>query len=162
MRSIVFKATIAPLFEYYASILIGLSDANLQYLQKLQNRGMRIILRCNLRTKIKDMLEALQFMSIRERIEYNVYILIHKMINGRCPSYLNNKIELVQSRGSIVRTRQEGNIYIVKSKTTEGQKMLLHDGFVIFNSLPNEVKSEHELQSFKKALVPYIKSRKLG
>jgi len=34
-------------------------------------------------------------MSIRERIEYNVCILIHKMIMGECPDYLKNKIELV-------------------------------------------------------------------
>ena len=65
--------------------LISLNNYNVQYLQKLQNKGMKIILRCNYRTRIEDMLKALQFMSIKERIKYNVCILIHKMVNGDCP-----------------------------------------------------------------------------
>jgi len=55
------------------------------------------MLRCSYRTKIKDMLEALNFVSIRERIKYNVCILIHKMIMGECPDYLKNKIELIRT-----------------------------------------------------------------
>jgi len=62
----------------------------MQYLQKLQNKGMRIILQCEYRTKIKDMYGALNFMSIRERIECNVCILIHKLMKGK-------KIKLIES-----------------------------------------------------------------
>lgn len=68
MRCVVYKSIVAPLFEYCASILVGLSKTNLQHLQTLQNQGMRIILRCNRRVRIMDMLEALHFMSIKERI----------------------------------------------------------------------------------------------
>lgn len=92
MRCVVYKAIVAPLFEYCSSILMSLSDFNMQYLQKLQNKGMRITLKCKNRVRIKDMLETLQFLSVKERIEYNTCILIHKMINGECPSYLKNKI----------------------------------------------------------------------
>jgi len=158
MRCVVYKAIIAPLFEYCASILLSITDTNMQYLQKLQNKGMRIILRCNYRTKIKDMLEALNFMSIRERIEYNVCILIHKMIMGECPDYLKNKVELVGTdRGA--QTRQKGNIHISRCKTREEQKMLLHDGFKMYNLIPNEIKNENRLQNFRRALVPHIRSR---
>jgi len=79
MRCVVYKAIIALLFEYCSSILLSLNDYNVQYLQKLQNKGMKIILQCNYRTRIEDIFEAL---SIKKRIEYNVCILIHKMING--------------------------------------------------------------------------------
>jgi len=34
------------------------------------------------------MVETLQFMSIKEKIEYNVCILIHKMRKGNCSDYL--------------------------------------------------------------------------
>lgn len=153
-----YKAIIAPLFEYCSSILLSINDTNMHYLQKLQNKGMRIILRCNNRTKIEDMLEALHFMSIRERIEYNVCIFIHKMINGECPNYLKNKIELIGTEDG-VQTRQRGNIHINRCKTREEQKMLLYDGIKMYNNLPNEIKMEERLRSFKKALVPYIRSR---
>ena len=69
------------------------------------------MLRCNYRTRIKDMLG----MSIKERIEYNVCILIHKVINGDCLDYfsflLKNEIEQVR-RKERVQTRSEGNIHI--------------------------------------------------
>jgi len=124
MRCVVYKAIIAPLFEYCSSILLSITDTNMQYLQKLQNKGIRIILRCNYRTKIKDMQEALNFMSIRERMEYNVCVLIHKMIMGEYPNYLKNKIELVEIDQRI-QTRQKGDIHINRCKTREEQKNVI-------------------------------------
>jgi hypothetical protein len=158
MRCVVYKAIIAPLFEYCASILVGISKTNLQHLQKLQNQGMRIILRCNRRVRISDMLEALHFISIKERIEYNVCLLVFKIINGMCPRYLCNKLESVQYEGA-VNTRQRGNIYIDRCRTREEQKMLLHDGIKMYNSLPNEIKREQRIQSFRRMLSQHIKRR---
>lgn len=96
VRCVVYKSVVAPLFEYCASILVELNKTNLQHLQTLQNQGMRIIFRCSKRVRIMDMLEALHFMTIKERIEFNVCLLVHKMVNGMCPNYLRNKIELGQ------------------------------------------------------------------
>jgi len=72
------------------------------------------------------MLEALNFISMRERIEYNVCILIHKMIMGECLDYLKNKVELVGTDRR-VQTRQKGNR---RCKTREEQKML-HDCYTM-------------------------------
>jgi len=96
--------------------------------------------------------EALNFMSIRERIEYNVCILIHKMIMRKCPDYLKNKVELMGTDRR-VQTRQKGNIHISRCKTREEQKMMLHDGFKMYNFIPNEIKNENRLQNFRKALM---------
>jgi len=71
---------------------------------------MRIILRCNRRTGIEEMLEALHFMSIRKRVEYKVCIFIRKMVNGEYPTYSRNRIELVGTDGGIP-TRQRGITY---------------------------------------------------
>lgn len=72
IKCVVYKSIVAPLFEYWASILVRLSKTHLQHLQTLQTQRMRIILRCNRRVRIMDMLEALHFMSIKERIEYMI------------------------------------------------------------------------------------------
>lgn len=134
------------------------SETNLQYLQKLQNKRMTVILHCKKKTRIKDMLEALRFMSIRERIRYNVCILVYKMLNKQCPSYLINRLEIAQDkRKEGVQTRQENKIYIEKCQTTVEQKTLFHDGFKVYNELPIEIKNEQTLSNFKRALVPYIK-----
>jgi len=56
MRCIIYKSVIAPLFDYCASVLIGLSKTGLKYLQKLQNKAMRVVLRCNRGVRTADML----------------------------------------------------------------------------------------------------------
>jgi len=37
--------------------------------------------------------------------------------------------------------------------------MLLHDGFKMYNFIPNAIKNESRLQNFRRVLVPYIRSR---
>jgi len=61
-------------------VLIGVGKTNLQYLQKLQNKAMKIILKCNRSVRIVDMSKTLKFMSINDRIEYNVCLFFFKMI----------------------------------------------------------------------------------
>lgn len=50
----IYKTIVAPHFEYCASILFLCNKQATQKLQKIQNRAMRVILRCNRRTRIKD------------------------------------------------------------------------------------------------------------
>ena len=103
------------------------------------------------------MLEALQFMPVKERIQYNVRILIHKIVNGDCPSYLKNEIEQVR-REEGVQARSEGSIHIKRCKTREEQRILLYDGFKMYNNLSNEIRKEKKFFNFKKVLVPYMRS----
>lgn len=161
MRCTVYGSIIAPLFDYCSSILVGISGANLNHLQKLQNQGMRIILtiRCNKYVRIIDMLNALQFMSVKERIEFNECVLVYKMINGLFPDYLANKIQLVRSDNAM-QTRQMSNLMLDRCKTREEQKILLYDGFKMFNNLPIELKKKYKVQSFRSQLVQYIKRKK--
>lgn len=45
-------------------------------LQKLQNRAMRLILKCDYLTSSKNMLEKLNWLSINQNIKYNSEIRI--------------------------------------------------------------------------------------
>ena len=55
------------------------SDTNIGKLQKIQNRGMRIILQCLLRTHIADMLSNLKWLSIKQRIMFLTVVLVFIM-----------------------------------------------------------------------------------
>lgn len=62
----------------------------------------------------------MQFMSIKERIECNVCILIFKMVDGLCLNYLTNKIELVSYPE--YKVHKKNNIRIHKCKRLERSK----------------------------------------
>jgi len=79
---------------------------------------MRIVFKSNRTVRLVDMLEELKFMSINERIEYNVCLLIYKMINGQCPSYLRDKVKLVDYEGAL-NARREDKVYIEKCRISE-------------------------------------------
>jgi len=94
-RCIVYKSIIAPHFEYYATLLIEMGETQSNKLQIAQNRAMRIILRCNRFTKVEHMLQALQFMSVKQRVCYNMAVFTFKILNNMASVALSNKIEIV-------------------------------------------------------------------
>jgi hypothetical protein len=57
-------------------------EGEFQALQKLQNRMMRLILKCRCDTPIRQMLLQLEFLSVRQRITYNTLVLLFKMERG--------------------------------------------------------------------------------
>jgi len=73
-----------------------MSETQLGMLQRAQNRAMRAILHCDGYTKTKHV-QALQFMSIKQRLYYSVCIFIYKILSNALPLSLRNKIEIVGS-----------------------------------------------------------------
>ena len=65
-----FDTIVLPHLDYCCNIWGTTSDTNKGKLQKIQNRGMRIILKCHPRTHIADMLSNLKWLSIKQRIMF--------------------------------------------------------------------------------------------
>lgn len=150
-RCTVYKSIIAPHFEYCATLLVGMGEFQLTKLQIAQNRVMSVILQCNRYTKVERMLQALQFMSVRQRLYYNVCTFIFKIINGMLPQQLSNKLVLVGGR-----TRQAENIIIQFRKTRSAQKSLFYEGIKMYNAMPAEIRQCDRLLIFKRKLKEFI------
>lgn len=157
-RCIVYKSIIAPHFEYCNTILAGMGETQLTKLQVAQNRAMRVILQCDRYTKVERMLHALQFMSIRQRLRYNVCIFVFKMVNGMLPEQLGNRIVLVGDMNER-RTRQASNIVIQFRRTRSAQNSLFYKGIQMYNAMPTELKQCDDLITFKRMLKEYIISQ---
>ena len=80
-------------------------------LQVAQNRAMRVILQCDRHTKVERMLQALQFMSVRQRLYYNVCTFIFKTVKGMLTEQLRIKIVIVGDVSERA-TRQSENIVL--------------------------------------------------
>lgn len=74
----VYKSIIAPHFEYFTTILFLCNQEEIQRMQVLQNRAMRIILKCSKLTSSKWMLDTLMWMTIKQRIDMKTILLIRK------------------------------------------------------------------------------------
>ena len=156
-RCTVYKTIIAPHFEYCATLLIDMGETQLSKLQKAQNRAMRVILQCNKYTKVEHMLQTLQFMSIRQRLHYNVCTFIFKVVNNMLPEQLKDQLELVGSKNER-QTRQTGEIIIRFRRTRSAQKSMFYEGVKIYNALPAKIKRCEKLEMFKRMLKEHILS----
>lgn len=154
-RCIIYKAIIAPHFEYCATLLTAMGETQLTKLQVAQNRAMRVILQCHRYTEIERMMHALQFMSVRQRLYYNTCIFIFKMVNRMLPEQLCNRIVFV-GNVSDKQTRQSEDIIIQFRKTKSAQKSLFYIGIKMYNAIPPILKQCDSLAVFKRKLKEYI------
>lgn len=154
-RCIIYKSIIAPHFEYCATLLIDMGETQLNKLQVIQNRAMRVILQCNRYTKIEHMLQALQFMSIKQRLYYNVCIFIFKIIHNMAPKYLRDRLEVIHNEDGR-RTRQEGIIAIKFVRTRSAQKSVCYEGVKLYNALPAEIRNCERIEVFKRMLKKHV------
>jgi len=97
------------------------------------------------------MLEALQFMSVRQRMRYNICIFIFKILNDMLPTQLRDRLQIVGNECTR-ETRQAGNIELQFRKTKSVQKNLFYEGVKIYNALPTKIKNCDRLDLLKKRL----------
>jgi len=71
---------------------------------------------------------------------------------------MHDKMNLVQYEEALT-VRRGDKVCIERCKTSEQQRMLLHNGFKIYNDLPCEVRGERNLKCFRRMLVQHIKGR---
>lgn len=150
----VYKTIIQPHFEYCASIVFQFNLNKMSCLQKLQNRAMRIILKCTRLTPIRTMLIALQWLNIADRVLYLTMVFIYKIINNLMPPYLTKMIVRAHDVHQY-ETRNAGDIFVNRTYAT-ASKSLFFKGFIKYNSLPLHVRSAKSLRCFKSQLLVYI------
>lgn len=126
-------------------------------MQKLQNRTMRLILKCEYITPREFMLTALGWMSVSQRIKYNVLVMIFKMTKKLLPSYLCDK--LIYNRDvHTLNTRNNVNneLRLPNFKFEKSRKNLFYNGIKLFNELPMDIKKAETLSKFKKNCKMYV------
>lgn len=154
----IYNTMIKPHFEYCSSILFMSNNEMTNRLQKLQNKGMRTILKVNRYTSRRLMLSTLKWISVYQRINMNVLILVFKIKNKMLPSYLTEKLIYV---GDVQKhfLRNNFNFRLNYFRSEKTCNMLMHNGLKLFNELPNNLKLESNFKKFKKNLVQFVKQR---
>lgn len=155
-RLLVYQTIIQPHFNYCSSLLYLLDNNCKASLQKLQNRGMRIILRCNRYTPIYLMLQCLEWRSVRISLKYYTMTFIFKILHNLLPSYLRQTITRANEIHNHF-TRYSTHIYIRKTNLKRAMNCLFFKCMNEYNKLPTNVKESNSLAAFKRTLAAYLK-----
>lgn len=135
-----------------------MNEEQMNRLQKIQNRAMRIILRLSKYTSVKLMLDTLQWQSVRQRLTYNSLIMIHKINNDMMPQYLKQNLQKVNETNSY-NTRNKNNFRLPMYKKTQTQNNIFYKGVKQYNDLSKEMKEEKRLHIFKRKLNEWIREK---
>lgn len=155
-KIIIYKTIIAPHLDYCSTILYLMNDEQMNKLQKIQNRAMRIILRMNRYTSRKFMLETLQWQSVRQRLTFNALIMIHKINNNLTPNYLKENIQRV-CETSTHETRNKNELRLPKYKKAKTQNNIFYKGVKQYMELNTLLRNEKRMHIFKNKLNKWIK-----
>lgn len=150
------QSVILPHFDYCATILLMASETQLLRLQRIQNKLMRVVLRCNRYTSVTLMLNTLQWLSVKQRIVYNCLIFIHKIKNEKLPQYLMDELQYgleIHNHG----TRRAADFRLPRCTRTSTQRTLFDKGLKIYNDLPQETKDTVNMSAFKRLITIFVK-----
>jgi len=150
-RATVYNTLVLPHLDYCSTVWGSAGVTKVQRLQKIQNRGMRIVLQAGPRTHIIDMLRDLRWLSIKQRIIFLNYVLIYKILNGLAPPHLSSVFVRPAHRYAS-RSITSGNLYVQRAHP----KSLTAVGTNLWNALPVLIRNLPNLRAFKRACTKHI------
>lgn len=156
-KLLLYKSLIAPSIDYCSSILFLMNETDFRRLQKVQNRALRSIKNADRLTHIETMLNDTRLLDIKQRIYYNVLILIYKARNKMLPDYMCRFLKCVgESQPYNLRSNQH---YRLPSTTSNsGQNSLAYKGVREFNELMRtKVNLDVNIGQYKKLVFEHVK-----
>ena len=150
------QALILSNLDYYNSLLAGIPEYHLSWLQHIQNMACRAV--CNLRKHdhVSESMYSLHWLKVTECITYKIAYLVHCCKMRLAPQYLIDVLPTVTHNWSL-RSSFSGNIPSAKcwtSLASEGSFCAV--GPKIWNSLPPGVQFEKSSDGFRKGLKTFL------
>lgn len=150
-RLAVFNTIVFPHFTFCSTILYLLNKGEIERLQKLQNRAMRVILSCSRYTSVRSMLQQLCWLPVKKYLSWSVLLFIYKVKSGQAPAYLVSKVTYVDQVHRY-ETRQQNDFFVVSRGTKSAENSIFNRGLKMFNALPRDVKDCGTVSVFKRRL----------
>ena len=108
----------------------------LDTLQRIQNRGARLINNTSWFSSGRENLELLKWESLAKKRENDTAILMYKAMTDQVPPYISEKFS---HRLHVYNTRQSNMcVDITRPKTESGKRTFMYRGAQVWNSLNNK------------------------
>ena len=86
------NSLVSSKLDYCNSLYSGISQTNLNKLQRIQNSLARVITNTSKYQHITPTLKKLHWLPIRQRIDYKICLLTYKTLTNQQPTYLYNSL----------------------------------------------------------------------
>ena len=138
------------------SLLVGLSNSEIEKLQRVQNSAARLIMGTKRGEHITPVLYYLHWLPITCRIDFKILLMTYKALNCQSPSYITELLTLYKPKRSL-RLASQKMLEVPKSNTKSyGDRSFSVAAAKLWNALPLYIKSTDTKNSFKSSLKTFL------
>lgn len=157
-RLLLYNAIAVPHLQFCSTLLYNLPQYRINQLEKIQNRALRVILKCSYYTPITYMLKVLNMLSVSQKIMFHVNLFVFKLKHNLLPQYICDNFKLFKDVHNYSTRNCIDFILLNRCNTMQMLNSVLYRGLIEFNKLPVNVKNCNNLNEFKYHLKKYILS----
>ena len=153
----IYKGLIEPHFDYCSAVWDGLTQQLSEKLQKLQNRAIRVIIKSSYDTSSRFLLTWLGWDNLPVRRAKQKANLMYKCINNLAPAYLCN-LFAPRTPNYYFRNAKK-KLMLPKPRTDYLKRSFSYSGALLWNNLPEEMRTSNFLALFKRGSHRWISDR---
>ena len=149
------NSLVSSKLDYCNSLYSGISQTNLNKLQRIQNSLARVITNTSKYHHITPTLKKLHWLPIKQRIDYKTCLLTYKTLTNQQPTYLYNSLSFPSHS---VSTRSSDSLVLsipyVRSSLGKGAFSVI--GPRLWNSLSPDTRNSSSLPIFRSRLKAHL------
>ena len=152
-----YKSYIQPHIDFCNIVWGSSSEANKLRIFKLQKRACRVILDFNVDDSSEAM-KSLKIMSIYDRLYLRKAKFMFKVYNNVAPTYISENFILRNNVNTNIKLRSSSNGCFIppKPRTEYFKHSMRYSGCLVWNSLPEEVKSAQTIVTFHNRCLKWL------
>ena len=153
----IIHAFVSSQIDYCNSLLSELPSSLIAKLQRLQNAAARVVFDLKRRDHITPVLRQLHWLPIKYRIKFKVLFIVYKALHNMAPQYIKDMLVQRTNERYSLRSGMEVTLIVPRFKcVTLGRRAFAVNAPILWNSLPRDLRSINNLESFKQHLKSYL------
>ena len=148
---LLYKTLIQPHFDYCSIIWMTGHTSQLNRLQIIQNRCLRMVLGVNSRFNRETLYSSLKVDQLKERREKQSMIFIYKLLHNLAPKSLSSRVEF-RSLDNYTLRNTNTKITLPKPRTNFIRNSPSYLACSLFNNLPIYVRTANSIKTFSKEI----------